>query len=241
MSGGGTPRRAKLAIMSSGSQTPTCRVTACSRCRWAGPEQPEGPACFAAHGVQPHPRQYTVVVSGQGCPPEFPVAADRNPCHGQMRVPQSTVPVDRSAPECGRTPGPTCNPMPAVSPGDDLRSADAGAERAVSTDVVAGSERKPVPTGATGRDRFSAASMMPGCATRTVGRWRTPLQVIPRTQWAKGARHRTHLAYLVRLVSPAARTTQRVFENRQVRASRLVMVVIMARWTMASWWSGLVS
>ena len=34
---------------------------------------------------------------------------------------------------------------------------------------------------------------------------------------------------------------QRVFENRQVRASRLVMVVIMARWTMASWWSGLVS
>jgi hypothetical protein len=32
-----------------------------------------------------------------------------------------------------------------------------------------------------------------------------------------------------------------VFENRQVRASRLVMVVIMARWTMASWWSGLVS
>ena len=33
----------------------------------------------------------------------------------------------------------------------------------------------------------------------------------------------------------------RVFENRQVRASRLVMVVIMARWTMASWWSGLVS
>ena len=27
----------------------------------------------------------------------------------------------------------------------------------------------------------------------------------------------------------------------QVRASRLVMVVIMARWTMASWWSGLVS
>ena len=35
--------------------------------------------------------------------------------------------------------------------------------------------------------------------------------------------------------------SQRVFENRQVRASRLVMVVIMARWTMASWWSGLVS
>ena len=34
---------------------------------------------------------------------------------------------------------------------------------------------------------------------------------------------------------------ERVFENRQVRASRLVMVVIMARWTMASWWSGLVS
>ena len=53
-----------------------------------------------------------------------------------------------------------------------------------------------------------APSMMPGCASRTVGRWRTPLQVIPRTQWAKGARHRTHLAYLVRLVTPAARTTQ---------------------------------
>jgi hypothetical protein len=34
---------------------------------------------------------------------------------------------------------------------------------------------------------------------------------------------------------------QRVFENRQVRASRLVMVVMMARWTMAWWWSGLVS
>ncbi len=34
---------------------------------------------------------------------------------------------------------------------------------------------------------------------------------------------------------------ERVFENRQVRASRLVMVVITARWTMASWWSGLVS
>ena len=41
------------------------------------------------------------------------------------------------------------------------------------------------------------------------------------------------------LPMPAQR--QRVFENRQVRASRLVMVVIMARWTMASWWSGLVS
>ena len=40
---------------------------------------------------------------------------------------------------------------------------------------------------------------------------------------------------------PAAAISQRVFENRQVRASRLVMVVIMARWTMASWWSGLVS
>jgi hypothetical protein len=39
----------------------------------------------------------------------------------------------------------------------------------------------------------------------------------------------------------AAPMPQRVFENRQVRASRLVMVVIMARWTMASWWSGLVS
>ena len=39
--------------------------------------------------------------------------------------------------------------------------------------------------------------------------------------------------------SPPA--SERVFENRQVRASRLVMVVIMARWTMASWWSGLVS
>src|SRR5271166_1497055 len=36
-------------------------------------------------------------------------------------------------------------------------------------------------------------------------------------------------------------TTERVFENRQVRASRLVMVVIMARWTVAWWWSGLVS
>ena len=35
--------------------------------------------------------------------------------------------------------------------------------------------------------------------------------------------------------------SKRVFENRQVRASRLVMVVIMARWTMASWWAGLVS
>ena len=39
----------------------------------------------------------------------------------------------------------------------------------------------------------------------------------------------------------AAPPSERVFENRQVRASRLVMVVIMARWTMASWWSGLVS
>jgi hypothetical protein len=35
--------------------------------------------------------------------------------------------------------------------------------------------------------------------------------------------------------------SKRVFENRHVRASRLVMVVIMARWTMASSWSGLVS
>ena len=35
--------------------------------------------------------------------------------------------------------------------------------------------------------------------------------------------------------------TKRVFENRQVRASRLVTVVIMARWTMASWWSAVVS
>jgi len=35
--------------------------------------------------------------------------------------------------------------------------------------------------------------------------------------------------------------SKRVFENRQVRASRLVMVVIMARWIMASWWAGLVS
>jgi hypothetical protein len=34
---------------------------------------------------------------------------------------------------------------------------------------------------------------------------------------------------------------ERVFENRQVRASRLVMVVIMARWAMAWWWSALVS
>ena len=41
--------------------------------------------------------------------------------------------------------------------------------------------------------------------------------------------------------SDAASASKRVFENRQVRASRLVMVVIMARWTMASWWSGLVS
>jgi hypothetical protein len=40
---------------------------------------------------------------------------------------------------------------------------------------------------------------------------------------------------------PLSSETERVFENRQVRASRLVMVVIMARWTMASWWSGLVS
>jgi hypothetical protein len=136
-----------------------------------------------------------------------------------MRVPQSTVPVDRSAPECGRTPGPTSNPMPAVPLGDDLRSADARAERAVGTDVVAGSERKPVPTGATGRDRCSAASMMPGCASRTVGRWRTPLQVIPRTQWAKGARHRTHLAYLVRLVTPAARTTRRPARPVRVRVT----------------------
>src|SRR6185312_2847278 len=39
----------------------------------------------------------------------------------------------------------------------------------------------------------------------------------------------------------ANRECKRLFENRQVRASRLVMVVIMARWTMASWWSGLVS
>lgn len=44
------------------------------------------------------------------------------------------------------------------------------------------------------------------------------------------------------LAAQLSRTTgERVFENRQVRASRLVMVVIMARWTMASWWSGLVS
>ena len=123
-------------------------------------------------------------------------------------MPQSTVPVDRSAPKCGRTARPDIQPDARCPAGDDLRSADAGAERAVGTDVVAGSERKPVPTGATGRDRFSAASMMPGCASRTVGRWGTPLPVIPRTQWAKGARHRTHLAYLVRLVTPAARTTQ---------------------------------
>jgi hypothetical protein len=157
-------------MMSSGSQTPTSRVTACSRCRWAGPEQPEVQRCFAAHGVQPHPRQYTVVVSGQGPPPEFPVAR----CPSRRRSPFRR----RSC------------------------------RRAVGTDVVAGSERKPVPTGATGRDRCSAASMMSGCASRTVGRWRTPLQVIPRTQWAKGARHPTHLAYLVRLVTPAARTTQ---------------------------------
>src|SRR6476646_5975321 len=34
---------------------------------------------------------------------------------------------------------------------------------------------------------------------------------------------------------------ERMCENQQVRASRLVMVVIMARWTMASWWSGLAS
>ena len=46
-----------------------------------------------------------------------------------------------------------------------------------------------------------------------------------------------------RLLVPTKSETirERVFENRQVRASRLVVVVIMARWTMASWWSGLVS
>ena len=33
----------------------------------------------------------------------------------------------------------------------------------------------------------------------------------------------------------SARSSKRVFENRQVRASRLVMVVIMAMWVMASW------
>ena len=46
---------------------------------------------------------------------------------------------------------------------------------------------------------------------------------------------------LRRRVNVSRSVTERVFENRQVRASRLVMVVIMARWTMASWWSGLVS
>ena len=49
------------------------------------------------------------------------------------------------------------------------------------------------------------------------------------------------LLYISRISRTGQCRRQRVFENRQVRASRLVMVVIMARWTMASWWSGLVS
>ena len=41
--------------------------------------------------------------------PNRGAASSRKPCHGQMRVPQSTLPVASSAPRCGHAPGPTCN------------------------------------------------------------------------------------------------------------------------------------
>ena len=56
-----------------------------------------------------------------------------------------------------------------------------------------------------------------------------------------GAREAVELARVIDSLPRLQEGSKRVFENRQVRASRLVMVVIMARWTMASWWSGLVS
>ena len=57
------------------------------------------------------------------------------------------------------------------------------------------------------------------------------------TPLLRGIRPETSGCSSTNRASLPARRHKRVFENRQVRPSRLLMVVIMATWNMASWWS----
>jgi hypothetical protein len=193
-------------MMSSGSQTPTCRVTACSRCRWAGPEQPEGPAVLRRPRCPAAPTPVHRRRDQQGRPPEFPVA----------RRPQSVPRTDEGAAIHGAgrqvSARVRAHARPDIQPDARClaRRRSPFRRRWCRTGGRHGcgrwQQRKPVPTGATGRDRFSAASMMPGCASRTVGRWRTPLRAV-----------RLRCACVAARMPP--RYVPRVNDERNVRAT----------------------
>ena len=169
-------------MTSEGSQTPSSRVTAASRGAGGPGRDHRGVQRIARRRPCPagptparrRRRRATASSRTRGHP------RGARPCHGQIRPPQSTLPVARSAPRCGQAAGPTCRPPLLVAPGDDLDTRRPGAERrSVRTSVLAAKTNQ-LPLG---RRSARCSAGVDESPARPAGRWASgrPSRIFGRT------------------------------------------------------------